>query len=84
MIMFNKLNKVSGELSAVTKGRWHGMENIPIETLSGLTGASVSVRNLDERIKRLEIIFPILATGIVSTVIALITWILTHLGNGGA
>ena len=78
MIMFNELTKRPSDDSAVEKGRWYGMEDIPVETLSGLTGTSVSVRTLDQRIKRLEMIFPILATGIGSIVIAVITWILTH------
>jgi dCTP deaminase len=74
MIMFSKLT----EITEIKKGRWHGMENIPVETLSGLTGTSVSVRSLDERIKRLELIFPALAAGIASIVVAIITWIITH------
>lgn len=79
MIMANRLTKVPSDSIAVIKGRWHGMENIPVETLSGLTGTSVSVRNLDERIKRLEMIYPALGAGIASIVIAVIVWILTHL-----
>jgi dCTP deaminase len=79
MVMFNKLaEEIPEETTAVIKGRWHGMENIPVETLSGLTGTSVSVRNLDERIKRLEMIYPALGAGIASIAIAVITWILTH------
>jgi len=75
MIMFNEL--AQGE-SKVKKTRWSGMENIPVETLSGLRGTSVSVRNLDERIRRLEILFPILITGVASVVVAIVTWLLTH------
>jgi dCTP deaminase len=75
MIMFNELTK---DGPTVKKRRWSGMESIPVETLSGLRGTSVSVRNLDERIKRLEMIFPILVTGVVSVVVAVIIWVLTH------
>jgi len=75
MIMFNKL---TGDGSIVKKRRWSGMENIPVETLSGLRGTSISVRNLDERIKRLEMLFPILLTGIISVVVAVVAWVLTH------
>jgi dCTP deaminase len=75
MIMFNELSE---NVATIKKGRWTGMENIPVETLSGLTGTSVSVRSLDERIKRLELIFPALAAGIASIVVAIITWIITH------
>lgn len=75
MVMFNELTK---DAEKIRKSRWSGMENIPIETLSGLRGTSVSVRNLDERIRRLEILFPILLTGIISVAVAVIAWILTH------
>lgn len=75
MIMFNELTEDGPK---VKKSRWSGMENIPIETLSGLRGTSVSVRNLDERMKRLEMVFPIVLTGIVSLVVAVIAWVLTH------
>jgi len=75
MIMFNKL---TGDGSIVKKRRWSGMENIPVETLSGLRGTSISVRNLDERIKRLEMLFPILLTGVIGVVVAVVTWVLTH------
>ncbi len=78
MIMFNELTKLPPDDSAVKKGRWSGMEDIPVETLSGLTGTSVSVRTLDQRIRTLEMIFPILATGIGSVAIAVIAWLLTH------
>lgn len=78
MIMLNKLDENSDLAIKLQKGRWHGMENIPIETLSGLRGTSVSVRNLDERIKKLEMVFPVVVGGVVSVVIAVITWILTH------
>ena len=75
MIMFNELTE---DGSKVKTGRWSGMENIPVETLSGLRGTSVSVRNLDERIKRLEMVFPIILTGVISVAVAVITWVLTH------
>jgi dCTP deaminase len=75
MIMFNEL---TGGGPIVKQRRWSGMESIPVETLSGLRGTSVSVRNLDERIKRLEMVFPIMVTGVVSVVVAVITWVLTH------
>jgi dCTP deaminase len=75
MIMFNKLTE-DGPI--VKKGRWRGMENIPIETLSGLRGTSVSVRGLDKRIRRLEIVFPILLTAIVGLIVEVIIWILTN------
>jgi dCTP deaminase len=78
MIMFNELTKVPLDAKAVQEGRWHGMENIPVETLSGLAGTSVSVRSLDQRIKRLEMIYPAIASGIAAVVIAVIVWILTH------
>lgn len=78
MIMFNELTKLSEEGIAFSKRRWQGMENIPVETLSGLTGTSVSVRSLDERIKRLEMIFPVVTGGVASIVIAVIVWIVTH------
>ncbi|MCS7115225.1 MAG: hypothetical protein RMJ15_08575 [Nitrososphaerota archaeon] len=74
MIMFNKLT----EQAKVEKSTWHGMETIPIETMFGLRGTSVSVRNLDERVKRLELLFPVVLTGIVSVVVAVIAWVLTH------
>lgn len=75
MIMFNEL---TGGGPIVKQRRWSGMETIPVETLSGLRGTSVSVRNLDERIKKLEMIFPIVVTGVVSVVVAVIIWVLTH------
>lgn len=76
MIMFNELTK---PWPKIKKSRWHGMKDIPIETIFGLRGTSVSVRNLDERIKRLEMLFPIVVTGVVGVVVAVITWILTNL-----
>jgi deoxycytidine triphosphate deaminase len=75
MIMFNEL---TGGGPIVKQRRWSGMESIPVETLSGLRGTSVSVRNLDERTKRLEMVFPIVVTGVVSVVVAVIIWVLTH------
>ena len=75
MVMFNELTK---DGPRVKKSKWTGMKNIPIETLSGLRGTSVSVRNLDERIKRLEMVFPIALTGVVSVLVAVIAWVLTH------
>jgi len=74
MMMLNQLT----DPSPVKRGKWYGMENIPVETLSGLRGTSVSVRNLDERLKRLEMLFPIIVTGVAGIVIAVITWLLTH------
>jgi hypothetical protein len=73
--MFNKL---INPVPKIFKSKWHGMEHIPIEALSGLRGTSVSVRNLDERMKRLEMIFPLIITGIVGLVVAVLAWILTH------
>jgi len=78
MIMLNELDTKSNAITRLQRGTWHGMENIPIGTLSGLRGTSVSVRNLDERIKKLEMVFPVVVGGVVSVVIAVITWILTH------
>lgn len=78
MIMLNELDDKSDLTIKLQKGTWHGMENIPIQTLSGLRGTSVSVRNLDERIKKLEMVFPVVVGGVVSVVIAVLTWILTH------
>ncbi len=75
MIMFNEL---SGEKAKCSSSRWGGMENIPVETLSGLTGSSVSVRNLDERIRRLEVLLPIVITLFGSLLVAFIGWILSH------
>ena len=74
MIMFEKLIHPI----RIGKSRWHGMEDIPVETLSGLRGTSVSVRSLDERIKRLEITFPLIITGVIGVMVAVITWVLTH------
>jgi dCTP deaminase len=74
MIMFSELT----EWAKVKESAWHGMETIPIETMFGLRGTSISVRNLDERVKRLELLFPVVLTGIVSVVVAVIAWVLTH------
>jgi len=76
MVMFDEIS--NNGLLKVKKGRWSGMDNIPVETLSGLRGTSVSVRNLDERIKRLETLFPLIITGVVGVVVAVVTWVLTH------
>ena len=75
MIMFNELTDPVPE---VPGSKWHDMKDIPIEALSGLRGTSVSVRNLDERVNRLETIFPILVTGVVGLIVAVLSWILTH------
>jgi dCTP deaminase len=75
MIMFNQLTKDGLKCE---ESRWSGMENIPVDTLSGLRGTSISVRNLDERIRRLETFFPIIISGVVGVVVAVITWVLTH------
>ena len=75
MIMFNEL---TSDGPKVEESKWSGMDNIPIETLSGLRGTSVSVRNLDERVKRLEMIFPVVLTGVVSIAVAVIAWVLTQ------
>ncbi len=76
MIMFNELTE-NDELKCTTI-RLGGMENIPVETLSGLAGSSVSVRNLDERIRRLEVLLPIIITLFGSLLAAFIGWVLTH------
>lgn len=78
MIMFDKLTGDGSVVKSMQESKWLGMETIPVDTLSGLRGTSVSVRNLDERIKRLEMAFPVVVGGIVSVVIAVITWLLTH------
>jgi len=75
MIMFNKLTK---PVQRIQKREWHGMKNIPLGTISGLTGASVSVRNIDERVKKLETIYPVLVTGIAGLIISVLAWLLTH------
>jgi dCTP deaminase len=75
MIMFNKLTK---PWTKVEESKWQGMKDIPIETIFGLRGTSVSVRNLDERIGRLEILFPILVTLLGSILVAVIVWILSY------
>lgn len=75
MIMFNKLTK---PWTKVEESKWQGMKNIPIETIFGLRGTSVSVRNLDERVRRLEILFPILVTLLGSILVAVIAWILSR------
>jgi len=75
MIMFNKLTEPSPK---VEESKWQGMKDIPIETIFGLRGTSVSVRNLDERVKRLEMVFPIVVTGVISIVVAVIAWIINN------
>lgn len=74
MIMFNEL---TSSVPKVIKSNWHGMKDIPIEAISGLRGASVSVRNLDERIKKLETIFPVLITILIGLIGIVLTWVLT-------
>lgn len=75
MIMFNKL---TNPVPKIIESKWHGMKDIPIEALAGLRGTSVSVRNLHERMNRLEMLFPVVITGIVGLVVAVLAWILTH------
>jgi dCTP deaminase len=74
MIMFNELKG----FSMVDETKWQGMMKIPIETIFGLKGTSVSARSLDERIKRLEMMFPVLVTGVIGVVVAVIAWLFTH------
>jgi len=74
MIMFNELDK----WARFEKSTWHGMETIPIETIFGLRGTSISLRNLDERVKRLELLFPAVLTGIIGVISAVIAWLITH------
>jgi len=74
MIMFNKLTT---PVPKVPPSRWQGMEKIPLEAISGLRGTSISVRNLDERIKKLEIIFPVLITILVGLIGIVLTWVIT-------
>lgn len=75
MIMFNTLTK---PLRKVEKNRWQDMRDIPIESISGLRGTSISVRNLDERVKKLEMLYPVVITGIAGLVVSVIAWLLTH------
>lgn len=76
MIMFNELTE-DDELKC-PKSKWGGMENIPVETLSGLAGSSVSVRSLDKRISRIELWIPIIV-GLFSTLLAAVVgWLLTR------
>jgi len=74
MIMFNELDK----WARFERSAWHGMETIPIETIFGLRGTSISLRNLDERVKRLELLFPVVLTGIIGVISAVIVWLITH------
>jgi dCTP deaminase len=79
MIMFDKLEN---EPPVIKESKWHGMTDIPVETIFGLRGTSISVRNLDERVKRLEMVFPVIVTGIASVVVGIIVWLFTK-GWGG-
>lgn len=75
MIMFNELT--NGNELKCPRSKWGGMTNIPVETLSGLAGSSVSVRSLDKRISRIELWIPIIV-GLFSTLLAaVIGWLLT-------
>jgi len=75
MIMFNELKPPAPK---VIKSIWYGMENIPIDALSGLQGTSVSVRNLHERVNKLETLFPVVLTGVIGLIVAVLAWVLTH------
>jgi dCTP deaminase len=77
MIIFDKLT-LPLEEAKFPKNRWVGMEDIPMETLSGLSGSSVSVRKLDERLRRIEILLPIIITLFGGLLAAFIGWILSH------
>jgi dCTP deaminase len=77
MIIFDKLTDPL-EDAKCPKSRWVGMDDIPMETLSGLPGSSVSVRKLDERLKRIEIRLPIIITLFIGLLAAFIGWILSH------
>jgi len=79
MIMFDRLEE---EPPVVKESKWHDMTDIPVETIFGLRGTSISVRNLDERVKRLEMVFPVIVTGIASVVVGIIVWLFTKAWSG--
>jgi len=70
MIMF-------AELKYHAKPYWGKQTTIPLDTIAGLHGHSVSPRNLDERLKRLETIVTVL---IVPLVLALIVALIKIFG----
>ena len=72
MIMFDKL---SSPLRKIKESVFREMENIPVDIISSIRGTSVSVRNLDERVKRLELILPVLIS-IVIGLIGIVLWAL--------
>jgi len=65
MIMFEELK---GDVRGGPESTYQGIENIPVETILGLRGTSVSVRNLDERVRRLEITLAILTSIVVGLI----------------
>lgn len=75
MIMFDKLKSPVREIK---ESIFRKMDNIPVRIISTLGGPSVSVRGLDERVRRIETIFPVLITILVGLLIAMLTWVLTH------
>jgi len=68
MIMFAKL----GRRTEAYEGRHKGQIGLKPEVVSALKGTSVSVRNLDERLKRLETIVYVLGAAIFTAVITII------------
>jgi len=78
MIMFDRLSSPSREIKPSI---FRKMENIPVRIISALRGTSVSVRNLDERVKRIETILPILITILVGLISVLLAWVLTRGGG---
>jgi dCTP deaminase len=76
MVIFLILSK---PVPKVKKSRWHGMIDIPIESIMSVQGTPASVRGLDKRVRQLEIMFRIFI-GVISAVLAsYIIWILTYL-----
>ena len=78
MIMFSVL---TDSKIKIEESRWHGMVSIPIETIAGLRGTSVSPRNLHERIRRLEVMVPVIVTLFVTVIGAIVAWILSQLSK---
>jgi len=68
MIMLAKL----GRRTEAYEGKHKGQIKLQPEVISALKGTSVSVRNLDERLKRLETIVYVLGAAIFTAVIAII------------
>jgi|GEM_PF-1008717 len=68
MIMFAKL----GRRTEAYEGKHKGQIRLQPEVISALKGTSVSVRNLDERLKRLETIVYVLGAAILTAVITII------------